>query len=499
MENENLTPAAPEEPAVQPAAEPTEAAAPAPQPEQEVLVKAPAAIVTETPEGAALRMRRLRRKQGVHRVLRFTSIVLGVTAALLFLLCCLMTPLSTLLEQYEQSRPEKTAEAVYDMLFADPDWELLYELSGAKDTTYEGKPQYAAYMTDKVGTSKLTYTEVPAGMSGLHRYSVRLNGEEVAVFSTVSVEDGESTFPYWTLDSVEVFFSGDLTVTVISLPDQTVYVNGEPLNDSHTVLSVSTLAENYLPDGVHGTRYIQQQVTGLLTEPDISIVDANGEAVTVTYDSGVYSVELPTSPAITDEEYAAAVAAAQAEAQFAIRAISISTLRQHFDPSGSAYELIRSGDALVSSFESYEFDESATAVTEFYHYNDDLFSATVTVKLDVTNSRGKVTSYEFCASYFFSRNNAGTYMATERLEVSPQQHVTAARLSFVYEGLLLGSQFVSPGDSIINPAMDDSILCWADAEGNIILVLQEDGSFTPAEGVTLAPMAVYPVTEEAAE
>ena len=61
------------------------------------------------------------------------------------------------LTDYELAQPTVKAEQVFQEVFTDPDWGALYESAGAKDSPYEGKEEYVAYMEAKVGDTPLTY------------------------------------------------------------------------------------------------------------------------------------------------------------------------------------------------------------------------------------------------------------------------------------------------------------------------------------------------------
>ena len=86
-----------------------------------------------------------------HSALRFYSTLLGIVLAVLILLCCVMVPLETILTQYEAAQPKHLAEEVYKLIFADPDWQVIYNLSGTKATQFEGSQDYVNFMTKKVG------------------------------------------------------------------------------------------------------------------------------------------------------------------------------------------------------------------------------------------------------------------------------------------------------------------------------------------------------------
>lgn len=449
--------------------------------------------------------RRIRRKRILRSTLRFYSILFGGILGVLILLICLMKPLQTLLEQYETSRPAHTADAIYELLFADPDWALLYDMAEVEGTQFEGRSAYVTYMQAKVGQQELRCTEVPTGLSGQKRYSIRLGSEEVAAFTMYSYDDGVSTFPLWTLDQVEVFFTRTESLSVIKMPEYTVYINGVPLDSNYTVLTVETAAENYLPDDLDGYHYELQQITGLLIQPELVVMDEFNNILPLTQDpvTGVYSTPIPESEQITDEEYATVLAAAQAEALFAIRNISASQLRQYFDPNSGAYEELGSTDAVLKKYESFAFDDEATVIKDFYRYSDTLFSVHVTVKLDVTVSSKKTETITVSTTYLFSENSAGAYMVTERFDEDLQERFTIVRLCFEQDGELIGEILADPAEEIftlpVAESEDGIFIGWGkpDASGDLTLVfeLHENGYFALAAGQSLPYGTLYPVFE----
>lgn len=439
-------------------------------------------------------------KPGVNSALRFSCILLGVVLAVLILLCCLMVPLQTVLQQYEATRPQYMAAEVYKMLFAEPDWAVIYKLAEEEGTEFEGRSNYVTYMTQKVGSKSLTYSEVPGGLSGSRRYCVRLGSEPIAFFTLVSVDDRVSTFPYWKLDSIELCAEAEGTVTVTVLPGHTVYINGVALDESHLISSVSTPAEEYLPTGVHGYRYVQMQVTGLLAQPEVVAVDEYGTVVTLTrMPDGSYTEEIPVSTSqITDEEAALAFSALEADALFSINAITAGQLREFFDPNGQAYEEMITVEHDLPAIYSYAFDASAVVVDRYWRYSDTVFSARVTGTLSITDYSGVTTVIPLCYSYLFTQNYAGSYVVTGRTEADMLQQITSYRVTYSNGTYIFLSQLELADGPVNAPAVDGTLPSgWAvineDGTQTTVIALQENGSYAWVEGVTPAPVTVYPV------
>lgn len=458
----------------------------------------------ETP---AVPVRKPKKKSKKGTIL-FYSIYGGCVMVVILVLMYLMLPLNDWLVKYEASQPEQQSAEVFRILFEDPDWGVIYQMAGVEDTLYEGQDEYVAYMEQKVGDQKLSYMETAAGLSGDHKYIVKLGEEKVASFTLTGGTNSETQIVDWKLGTVEVFFSREESVLVEKLPEYTVYVNGVPLDSSFTVRTTETVVEDYLTDDAHGYRREQQYVDGLLMPPQILVMDAGGSLVTMEKDpqTGIYQPQLPTPDEMTDEERQIALDAAEANALFAIRAISTGTLRKYFDPNSQIYSDICNSDAVVQSYASYAFDETVTAVHDFYRYNNELFSARVTMQLNITRYNGTVKTYEMNTTYFFTLNSAGNYMVTNITNVDTAALREQVRLHFMDGDTLVSSQLVAvDAQTLILPDVTapegETLLGWArqeiDDSGNITMtiVLKTNDSgiaIVPAETV-LEPMTLYAV------
>ncbi len=372
------------------------------------------------------RSQNIRRKQLFRGALRFYALLLGGILCVLILLWCLMNPLKTLLNQYEISRPQYVAEEIFDTLFQDPDWALLYDMAGIQPTEFEGRKEYVAYMEVKVGDAPLRYVEIPGGVTGEKRYSVRLKNEELATFTMLPVDDGVSTFSRWAFGEVTVFFTRQESVTVNLMPGYTVYINGVPLDDRYTTLRVSTLAEEYLPEGLHGYRYMQQQINGLLVQPEVIVLDEYNNPVGLTRDpaTGIYTTPIANTPAMTWGEEELIRDTVENHALFAIRAIPAAQLREFFAPGSQAYKTISSSEALASGWDIQALNASATMIKSFYRYSDDLFSVWAQATVTVTDKDGNTSSCVVGGTYFFSPGSLGNPIATEYYEQDLQLPVT---------------------------------------------------------------------------
>ena len=274
------------------------------------------------------------RKKQKRRITKGTFFFYCGYTAFILLFCVVlgiaMIALNSWLVRFEASQPKVKSQQVFDELFADPDWAEIYNLAGLADTQFETKENYVAYMEEKVRSTPLTYIETSAGLSGDHKYVVKLGDEKLAVYTLTAEPHSETDIVEWELGSIEFFLAK--TATICAGPDRTVYINGKLLGDEYTVSTTTTAAEAYLPAGVHGFRAQYLCVDGLLTEPQVTITDKNGNSVEVVYDEAndVYTEVFPAME-ISENEEETAVTAAKTYCKFMIGAVSYSSLQKSFD------------------------------------------------------------------------------------------------------------------------------------------------------------------------
>lgn len=440
------------------------------------------------------------------RRLRFFIVVLGLALCILILLCCAMSPLKSLLAQYESAQPHHMEEEVYNMLFADPDWDLLYDLAGVESTAFEGKDAFIRYMQNKTEGQELTCVQTSAGLSGDRRYLLYLDDELLASFTLTETADS-TLYAQWTLADVDVYFRRSESVTIVTAPGHTVYINGIPLDDSYITTTTQTVAENYLPEGVHGYRSQELQIGDLLCMPEIVVLDRNFNQLPLFYSAatGVYSTEIPVSDPITEEESTIVLEAAQTQALFAVRGCNISQLRQHFNSNSQIYTDLSEAEPFCESYQSHEFHEDSVSITDFYRYSDTLFSARVSLSMDVTDTKNATTTYQLDTTYIFTRNNSGVYLVTSSLEEDLTEKTTQVRLTYLAEETVLLSEMVDVDATVFSApeairSDGASPLGWGKQEpdGSVTTVLTagDDGSFLLAEGQTLSAMTLYPIYSE---
>lgn len=415
--------------------------------------------------------------------------------------------LESWLADYEAAQPKVKCQQVYDQLFNDPDWAELYTLAGHTDTVYESAEHYAAYMKKKVGDVQLQYYETSAGLSGDHKYIVTLGEEKVATFTLTASEHTATEIPDWQFASVEIFYTRQQAVSVCTEPGVTVYLNGVALSEEHVTQTLQTEAETYLSEGMHGLRRQWVYEDGLLVAPQVTAADAAGNPIELVYEeaTGQYT-QVFEEMVISQEEADTLIHAAKVYCRYMIGADTAASLRACFDKNLDTYKAIYYSDRWMQNYQSYDFSEPV--VSGFYRYSEELYSARLTMSLNVTRNSGTVKEYPLDTTFFLSRQEDGSWLVSNMTNVDVQQQITQVRLQYIVDGTIAESVMENAFTTTLTPpavtAPEGKVFAgWfqleTDENGNATYSL----AFTPGETGTvslsgetaLKPMTLYAIFE----
>ncbi|MBQ9929530.1 MAG: hypothetical protein IJO72_01940 [Oscillospiraceae bacterium] len=443
---------------------------------------------------------------------RFYRVYFITIAVVLCLFLLLMIPLHSWLVRFETTQPDHRSQEVFTQLFASQDWGKLYDAAKLADTEFETRDDFITYMQARVSAAadkEITFYETSAGLSKDHKYVVQLGKDRLATFTLAGTVDEKSGKTEWSISSLQLDIVSSKSIRIQRLPGYTVLLNGKEVSDAYLVRLISTKAEDYLPEGVHGYVIEELCVDGLMAEPIVEVRNEEGYTVPTVFSvaDNCYQLDLPVAE-MTDAEKNVILGAAKANALFAIRAVGTGELSKYFDYTTQIYKDICNTPTFIQTFASYQFDESVTEISDFYRYNDDLFSARVTLQLDITRKNGTVKSLEMNTTYIFARNAAGTFMVSNITNVDLQQQLAQVRLDFDCDGTIVDSVMVAADTAIITlpqvtAADGKELLGWATREVaangqvtmNILFVPDANGT-APVPSGTLEPMTLYAVFGE---
>ena len=413
-----------------------------------------------------------------------------------------MSMLSDWLVRFESSQPATKSQEVFQQLFKDPDWEYLYDMAGFQDTLFETKGSYASYMENKVGSQELTYVKTSAGLSGGHKYIIKLGEENLGTFTLQNHVEGDLEIPDWKLDTVELFMNLNEDVTVVTQPGHSVCINGIPMNEGYIVAKTSTVLDNYAPEGYHGDRTVTYYTNGLLAAPKVEIYDEEGNLLECSYDaeSDTYCEVLPQKPEITKAQYDAVVGATQSYAKYMIGA-SGAKLTSYFNTESDLYKSIKDNELWFKGYTGYSFGEET--VSEYHSYADNLFSARIQITLNVTRKDGSVKKFDIDHTFFAKTNSNGVWKVFKMTNADLQQQISEVRLTYkVGDQVIHTDMYSATGTTLATPAVTvpegQQFLGWFrevhDENGNTTLQLMfqpdENGNVSLPHGYVLEHMVL---------
>lgn len=377
-------------------------------------------------------------KQGT---LIFYSAYTAFILIFLIVIACLMQPLNDWLIKYEASQPNYARDQVFSQLFEDPDWKALYEQAGIEGGRYETADDFAAYMEKTVGDDELTCLETSAGLSGDKKFIVKHGNDKIASFTLVN--KAEDDIAQWQLDTLELNITSNKFVCVGRIPGQKVFLNGIEVSDDHLIRTDYTVAEDYLPEGVHGYRMEYLQINGLMTIPEIKVTNPDGSEAVLISDAqaGLFTVQAPEQISMTDDEMTLAVKASKAYAEYMIGKTSLWSIQDYYETTSQFYQTISSSEVGWAQNAAY-YDFTDATFTEFYRYSDELFSVRIDMTLRQTRYDGSVKENSLNNTLFFRKNAAGKWMVMEATNVAVQEQKSEVRITFINDGQTLQSSMI---------------------------------------------------------
>ena len=419
------------------------------------------------------------------------------------------------LKDYEAAQPTVKCQQVFDQLFGNPDWAQLYRLAGDPtgtgtnkyDTQFEGVDAYVTYMNEKVAGQPLNFVETSAGISGNKKFIVRLGTEKVATFTLNGHGEKITDIPDWQLGAVEIFVNRQESIKIRKLENHVAYVNNQPLDDSYTIQIASTKADESLAPE-NRVRTSIQEVSGLLTTPELLVYDQTGAPIEVRYnpDSGMFE-EQTAAIAMTEDQRTAVFGALEAYAGFMINASgSRAALAKYFDGGSQTYnDIIKMGGELWMNTD-YGHTFLNQELLGYTKHSDDLFTVRASMTMHVKCKDGTEKDYDVCQSMYFTNKN-GKWVCTEMTNEDITAPVGEVRLTFCdAAGNVLSSDFYSTASQLITAPTIQApagkvFSGWStvetNAEGqktwNLMFQPDENGNITLSSSYNLVPMVLYPL------
>ena len=409
------------------------------------------------------------------------------------------------LTRFEAAQPKHASQEIFDELFSPADWGKIYDLADLDNSAYQGRDGFIQSMEELTAQQTLNFVETSAGLSGDRRSIVKAGNESVAAF-TLTNDAGEGGETAWRLDSVEMLLGQTGTVLIRALEGHRVIINGAELDENCKVQTIEKVAQRYLPQGVQGQQTILWQAkVSSIQQAEVSVLDESGAQISLTYDAEKGCFMEDTGFGEPDEEQRAQIiGAAKSYALYMVRAGSAAQLQKYFDSNSQIYKTIRSSELWIQQTSEQTF--SNEEISEFYRYGENLFSARVSMHLDIKRSNGTYKPYEVDCTLFFHRVD-GKWLSYDMTNMDVQEEIVHTRLVFMDGQTEVGRMFVSSEDKSFTPPAvtapeGQRFAGWATREnegGSVTMTIRflpgADGMVSLPADYVLEPMTLYAAFE----
>ena len=431
------------------------------------------------------------------------------------------------LVEYEGAQPTTKSAEVFQQLFDAPDWGSLYDAAGIADTQYEGKEAFVTYMENLVADQELTYQLTSTGMSEDVKYFVKLGDKRLAYFTLTGGEKNTSfnfykLFEYlatpgsssdiaeWRLGEVGLFYERANGYRIQTVDGHVPQINGIALTDDH-VIQMSAMKDDstgVLPTGYSSAKTSVYEITGLIAEPAITVVDSKGAQMEVVYDeaTGMYVEQFETI-AISEAEKNVALEALKVYAKYGIKAATGAELSKYYDSTGSAYKgITQTVLDWTKGNNGINFDKDT--VTNYCRYGDTMFSVYATTEMTIKLTDGGTQVKNINATMLFEKKG-GSWKVTKMTNADVAETVGKVRLTFMNGDTVLSKDFYDmestkldtpmlsvPTGKVFSGWYKETIQDNGTRVQTLVFVPDENGEVTIPSGTVLEPMTLYPLFED---
>ena len=432
------------------------------------------------------------------------------------------------LVEYEGAQPTTKSAEVFQQLFDAPDWGALYDAAGISDTQYEGKEAFVAYMENLVGDQELTYQLTSTGMSEDVKYFVKLGDKRLAYFTLTGGEKNTSfnfykLFEYlatpgsssdiaeWRLGEVGLFYERANGYRIQTVDGHVPQINGIALTDDH-VIQMSAMKDDttgVLPTGYSSAKTSVYEISGLIAQPTITVVDSKGTQMEVVYDeaTGMYVEQFETI-AISEAEKNVALEALKVYAKYGVKAAGGAEVSKYYDSTGSAYKgITQTVLDWTKPNNGINFDKDT--VTNYCRYGDTMFSVYATTEMTIKLTDGGTQVKNINATLLFEKKG-GSWKVTKMTNADVAETVGKVRLTFMNGETVLSKDFYDmestkldthmlsvPAGKVFSGWYKETIQDNGSRVQTLVFVPDENGEVTIPSGTVLEPMTLYPLFEDA--
>ena len=174
------------------------------------------------------------------------------------------------LDRHEKALPYHTADRVFAMCFAGPDYDVLYAQERHGLSVFETKESYISHVRRKAEAGERLYRSVPSGEDSIKKYGVYADNVRFAEFELT--QNGGSA---WRLSGLRATLDCPEDAQIVVPTDSVAYINGRMLGDTDKIGSL-------VLDDLAGSHDVYA-ITGMLLDPEAEMRYREGGTAPLEY------------------------------------------------------------------------------------------------------------------------------------------------------------------------------------------------------------------------
>lgn len=294
---------------------------------------------------------------------------------------CSKSFLRDVLAEYEDSQYKYVAESYFNNTFAEGDSKTLVALFVSQISDFESEDALSEYIHSIIENKEFSIHHSSTGMSDKEKYVVSVDNLKFAEFY-ISKSNEKTEHGFDTYEVTETVLNSNLLHSFSILVPQTysVTANGKAVGEQYALGDrIETESQRFMPAGVDGIIYTTYVIDKLCLAPEISVSAPNGSASSVSIQNdGVYYANVVSDETLAAKYTDYVISATQAYACYMQKDANFGKVKGYLDPGSAFYKYVKETPTWpVISHNGYSFEDAE--VTEFYSYNEDVFSCRISL------------------------------------------------------------------------------------------------------------------------
>lgn len=335
----------------------------------------------------------------------FYTIYCSFLIVFLIALIIFATWLSGFIREYNLGIPETVSQKFFTEVFEKKDIVKIKEMTGIAPSEFETQADIEKFLERKL-SGELSFTSVSSENSDKN-YIVKSDGYKVASF-TLSPDEKNDYF----IKELSLNIKKDKSVICRIFEGSKLYINGVEVSDTYITERSPYKYNEFLPEFVKAPMWRTYTVSDLTKDPDVSVTDRNGNAVTLTETDGVLTEEIIYD--VQDDDLCYRLM--QAAKEYA-------KCMQNDAPKSAVYPYLEKDTELYNSIRTVEtgfaWDHSGygfenESCSEFMRYDENTVSARIAFT-HILRLGGKENYKDYTDMTLFARKIDGVYKIFARI------------------------------------------------------------------------------------